>query len=286
MNKLGNFLYGDVIMSNPSGVGNQDPNKWLHGALQGNQAIDCYGSSQSLDWRCPQDGQVTSVSGTGQDRCFNFSSNGIIIQFVHSVPDHMGFFKKGDHLGKSAWHHLHVAVRVGGVWFPIVDFMDQSIIIRPESNKNMIIPFSAIKYLQDRDSVTGLLINNSTMATLDYPIPCKTLNTADANIRSTPDTTTPNNIIGVMKPLTKFVCTKVTDGQTITQNGRTSSLWYWVGNGWFGGCWVNYDLPAANCDAVTAELNTTKQKLEEANEHNAQEDEKMKQINTLSTPQV
>lgn len=110
-------------------------------------------------------------------------------------------------------------------------------------------------------------INNSvidsTMTTLNpekFLIKCVTLNSANANVRKEPTTT--SAVVRLMPPHTKFTTNKIVNGQSVSQNNTTTDLWFWVGDGWFGGCWVAYDLTNSdeliNCklelDKVKADL--------------------------------
>jgi len=170
------------------------------------------------------------------DGCSN-----VYVQIVHFTPKDSRTVAKGEKFGVIPGDHVHVSLNVQGKWQVYLDYVDRSTILYFWSYGQKHTKWTNWATYTDRE----ITCYDSLMTTLNPAWKCRSLNTMDMNVRSEPNTSA--TIVRKLSPNSAFDCPKVTEGQKVEQNGRSTTTWFWVGDGWISGCWA--DPVYENCDA-------------------------------------
>lgn len=118
--KLGNIFEDNTLTITQS----------LHGILQLFTAFDFV--NNPLEVIAPtgyKNWNIERVYGQGRYKGFHLVSENkrVDILYHHAIPYKTGKVKAGDKIGKSAWHHFHVSIKVDGKWHWITDYLKRSI---------------------------------------------------------------------------------------------------------------------------------------------------------------
>lgn len=109
-----------------------------HGKFQNFQSIDQTNPNRG-DKRliAPDDLVRTSNTyGSGTGRYFNIYGSDYMLQAVHAKSKKAGTYRLGQHIGDIIWHHLHLAIKVKGIWRVWLDYLNR---------KYKLIPSNAMK---------------------------------------------------------------------------------------------------------------------------------------------
>lgn len=229
--KLGNIFEGDsIVVSNSP-----------HGVLQNGKAMDLV-SYTSYHIIAPIDGVITGIYKNGTyDGGFHFIFGDYDILFHHCQVKRTGQFKKGQVIGtflfKEGVPHVHTAIRVGGVWGLLLDYVDRNIKLLPEKG-GKVTKWTNWSTYEGKYIILG---NDTEMVYPQYPIRIRTLNTKPMALRAEPTTKS----AAIAEIPTGFVwdSRRLASGELVTQNGRKSERWYGITidnkPGWASACWID-----------------------------------------------
>ena len=241
MAKLGSFAKGNTLRITQSN----------HGALQGLCAFDLTGPYSDLTLYCLAGYSywtVERVYGSGRQKGFHLVSSNrrVDILFHHCTPTKVGRVYPKQIIGKSTWHHWHIAPKVDGKWRWIFDYLDRGIDLTTSwaGTNNKWARWSTYKTNAQLPGTS--IITTNEMVQLQEKIKCVTTNTTSMNVRAEPSTS--SKVVGKVASKTSFTTQMVAKGTKV----GNSTTWYKYGVGWVSGAYVE-EIPCKSSDCSACE---------------------------------
>jgi len=262
--KLGNLIQGNVLVLTQR----------THGVNQNNHALDI--SSRFGAGIAPAEGRFLSEykgsGATDDDDAFLWGKpeDGWVIQFTHSRCINRGNVTRGTRLFDTTTNHYHIALMEnpkawagglpkGGTWRVIIDYMDRSLGLGwlTPSGKHPV--WTSWGTYTDRHLRPLAKVVEYEMVGLQFPVKCVTTNTTDMNVRKEPSTKSES--IRKVAPNTPFETRTLSSGEAIDG----VSTWYFMGDGWVSGRYVN-QIPSTNNEQLEKDLVETKAQVTTLNQ--------------------
>lgn len=247
-----------------------------HGKGQNGLAFDF----AHLSGPSPVEGKILGIYPQKDNKLswFKLGKDNWFLEFVHSRPVKAvnSWFKVGEKLWDTTWHHLHFTVWIDGKPGPgtAIDYLNRKYFDRiywlKKGQKHPV--WTNPSTYTDRHLPPYPTDVVYDMALLQKPIKCVTTNTVAMRVRKDPNTT--SAVLETVDSRTQFDTREISGGSEVNGN----KTWYKYKQGWVSGAFIE-EIGSGNSSELEKQLRELNEKNSELINKVSERDEQVNQLN-------